>query len=613
MAGSNTAAGLSEDSVTAVSRRKWLWPSVAALTSLLAIVFLFEWLTPALPEPRPLVHFVTPTPQGIYTFPLALSPDGTMVAYVGIRDARIFLRRLEDPEAKPVPGTEGAMFPVFSPDGTSLAFFTNAGAPFDLKRVPVSGGVAITLASNPSNGPISWGPDGFLLLGGVSLLRVPEDGGDRVEVATADPANGEVALNAPQSLPGGDSILTNVFTGSGRTTDFRVLVLDAKMGERQKVLLESAGETHFVPSGSRPELGHLMFGRNGSLFAAPFTAETLEVGQAVQVWEDIQSLGGLSPQGYSAAGVLAYPTGNGQLPGLSTISWVDRGGAEQPAVAEAGLYNAPRISPDGGRVVYAQFRNEDSLESRIWVHNLARGTSTPLTFEPSIAPVWMPDGRQVIISLATNFVAGIGKLAIMPADGSGPPVPLMDDRTSPYPTSISPDGELVLGVDNNNVPSSTGSWVFGLDSNADSAGIGPFLDDRFVRGEYRFSPDGNWVAYQSNESGRNEIYVVPYPGPGAKTQISSAGGTQPRWNPNRGELFFRQEDELVAVDVQLGETFSAGTSRVLFAEDFNDYDVAPDGQRFLMLKPVGGSASSSELHIVLNWFDDLRRKAPLPE
>jgi hypothetical protein len=185
----------------------------------------------------------------------------------------------------------------------------------------------------------------------------------------------------------------------------------------------------------------------------------------------------------------------------------------------------------------------------------------------------------------------------------------MEEGAAPTPTSVSPDSKLVIGV---RAASASGNetWVLPLTGEAKPQ---PFLDSRSTRGDFQFSPDGKWVAYESNEGGRNEIYVVPYPGLGGKAQVSTDGGTQPRWNRNGRELFFRSGARMMAVEVEAGAVFRAGTPRVLFEKVSSDYDVAPDGKRFLLLKPLALSTEASELHVILNWFDDLRRRVPLPK
>src|SRR5262249_12522668 len=270
-------------------------------------------------------------------------------------------------------------------------------------------------------------------------------------------------------------------------------------------------------------------------------------------------------------------------------------------------YSSPRISPDGGRVAFSLTETRQIIDVQLWVHDLARGTTNRLTFEKmNVSPVWTADGKRLIYRSSTNVTNLRGTLASVAATGSGQPVTLIDEGVAPTPTSVSPDGKVVIGVRS---ASGTDTWVLPL---AGDAKPQPFLDNRFRRGDVQFSPDGNWLAYESNEGGRNEIYVMPYPGPGGKWQVSSAGGTQPRWNRKGRELFFRPGTRLMAVDVETGNAFRAGAPHLLFEKVSSDYDVAPDGKRFLMLTPTTLSAESTELHVILNWFDDLRRRVALP-
>jgi len=462
---------------------------------------------------------------------------------------------------------------------------------------------------------MSWGDDGNLLLGGTDIERISETGGQPAVIAKLDRAKGEAAFSSPQLLPGGKYILASVVTAKG-LSDLQVVAVTVGNGER-KVLLEAAGETRFAPTGAKPGVGHLVYTRNGSLFAATFNAATLQVGPAVPVLEGIRNVLGLNGTGFSRSGTLAYPGGNLVIGNSSTLMWVDRQGTEQPLTAPVRLYVSPRISPDGGRIAFGVVELATVIDSQVWVHDAARGTTTRLTFERANAnPVWTPDGKRLIYLSAPGFVGGgAGTLAAVASDGSGPPVKLMGEGLNPVPTSVSADGKLVMGVrssTNLGQPSGSEIWVLPLDgAKAAEATPQPFLDTRFTRGNLQFSPDGKWVAYESNETGRNEIYVVPYPGPGGKSQVSTDGGAQPRWNRNGRELFFRSGSKLMAVDVETGAVFRAGTPRMLFEKASSDYDVAPDGRRFIMLKPAATAADTSELHVILNWFDDLRRRVPL--
>jgi eukaryotic-like serine/threonine-protein kinase len=591
---------------TSTTRSKLPWALVAVFAALAAGGGYFALREPPVPA-RPLIHFTTYTPEGIYNNPVAVSPDGSQIAFVAAN--RIYLRRIDDPSLKPVPGTENASFPSFSPDGQWLAFF--AGTPLQLKKVPIAGGAALPLANVPNhNAPMSWGDDGNILLGGTEIVRVPEAGGQPVVIAKLDSSKGETVFLSPELLPDGKHILVTLVDARGPDAP-EIASVDLRTGEK-RILLEAAGECLFARTGAKPDVGHLVYARNGSMFAAKFNAATLQLGPARPVLEGMRNLAGLNSAGLSRSGTLAYSSGvNGTALAIeSTLIWVDRQGNEQPLTAPQRRYGGPRLSPDGGRIAFSVGDSTQTLDYQIWVFDLTRGTTTRLTYGGTNAkPVWTPDGRRLIFSHVTGVESGT--LAEVAADGSREPVTLTEGVNS-TPMSVSPDGKGLIGLRSSNSLITHGNslWVLPLDgSSAAERKPEPFLDTRFTRGDLQFSPDGKWVAYESNETGRDEIYVVPYPGPGGKSQVSTDGGAQPHWNRNGRELFFRNGAKSIAVDVETGAAFRAGAPRTLFEKVSSDYDVAPDGHRFLMLKPA--AAETSELHVIVNWFDELRRRAPL--
>jgi Tol biopolymer transport system component/predicted Ser/Thr protein kinase len=594
-----------------LARGRRLWQGMAGVLAVALVVALWGWLKPKPAEPHVLTHFVSATPQGI-DIPIAVSRDGSRIAFQDATASVIYLRTMDDPVAKPIPGTEGGLFPVFSPDGQWLAFFS--GAPGQLKKVPLAGGAALTLASNiVATAPMSWGEDGSLLLGGSDVRRIPEAGGPPVVIAKPDTGQEDHLFASPELLPDGKHILVSVINPNG-LTDLRVLAVEIATGKK-KTLLDAAGETRFAPTGPAPGIGHLLYGRNGSLFAAAFNATTLQVGPAAPVLEGLRNVGGLVPVGFSYSGMLAYPGSSAKI-AASTFMWVDRQGAEQPLPPPPRVYQRPRISPDGGRVAFHV--STPPGEPQLAVLDLTRGITTRLTFEQrNIDPVWTPDSKRLIYTFGVSVVSEKGMLAVVNADGSGQPVMLTAEEVTPVPTSVSPDGKFVIGVrsSGDQILRSADLFLLPLGGSAKAdAKPQPFLDNRFTRGDMQFSPDGKWVAYESNETGRNEIYVSAFPGPAGKSQVSTDGGAEPRWNRNGRELFFRSANKLMAVDVETGAAFRAGAPKMLFEKVASDYDVAPDGKRFLMLKPSAIAAdSTSELHVILNWFDDLRRRVPLPK
>ena len=606
-----TAPQRTPPAATEAPRGRLAWMVATAAMTVVAGVALWGWLTPASSEPRLLTHFTTAAPEGVGTSPIAVSRDGTHLAFNNAALNKIYIRAIDDPVATPVPGTEGGTFPAFSPDGQSLAFIAGSAAPYQLKKVPIAGGASLTLVGDIALAvPMTWGDDGNILLGGPVLRRVSEAGGTPMATAKVDAAAGEMFFAAPQLLPGGKYILADIATTKGLSA-FRAVAVDVATG-KMTTLLDGVGVNVFAPTGVEPGVGHLVYGLNGSLFAAAFNAVTLHVGPVAPVLEGTRNVGGLTPIGFSRSGTLAYPGRDSVAYGSpTTLMWVDRQGTEQPLTAPSRQYASPRISQDGGRVAFV-VNDTQTLDLQLWVLDLARGTTTRLTFEGANGfPVWTADGKRLIYISRKSYTSSTGTLVSVAADGSGQPVTLMGEGATPAPTSVSPDGKLVIGV---RAPGPTRSghdiWVLPLEGDAKPQ---PFLDSRFTRGDLQFSPDGKWVAYESNEGGRIEIYVVPYPGPGGKSQVSTDGGTQPRWNRNGRELFFRSGARMMAVDVETAASFQAGAARVLFERVSSDYDVAPDGKRFLMLKPSTTAGDSTEIHVIVNWFDDLRRRVPLPK
>ena len=307
------------------------------------------------------------------------------------------------------------------------------------------------------------------------------------------------------------------------------------------------------------------------------------------------------------SGLLVYMPGSTRPPERSLV-WVDRQGVGKELPAPENFYFAPRISPDGKMLAVEILGAGEDL----WIYDFSRNTLMRLTFGGgggSAAPLWTPDSRKVIYRSRTPILSFRSK----PADGSGDEEILFSkelDDPGATPFTVSPDGKTLLF--GRNVTGAVGIYAISLDG---SAKVQPFLQSTFNQGSPRFSPDGHWVAYSCNESGRSEIYVQPYPGPGGKWMISTEGGDYPRWARSGREIFFRIENKIMVVPVETQPTFKAGTPRMLFQSAnylmLSNYDVAPDGQHFLMIKEKEAPASSKEVSIVLHWTDELKRLAPL--
>jgi len=554
---------------------------------------------------------------------LAVSPDGSYIAYTSTLSAgtrQLFLRPMDRSEAVAIPGTDGATGPFFSPDGQWIAF--TAGG--KLKKVSLVGGTPIVLCDNPSDNPNagtgSWSPDGTIFFAETTgLMRVPAAGGTPQGVTKIESRLGGLGSRWPEVLPGGQAILyVNGGTTANFSDDSNIIVQSLKTGER-KTLIQGGTSPHYLYTGD------LVYAQGGRLLAVPFDLQRLEVtGTAAPVLEDVwQGLGGYSAYSLSRDGSIAYV--NGSLGGVggslraveSRLVWVNRNGTEQPLPAPKHSYVNPRLSPDG-RLVSVDIREQ---ESQVWLYDLSRETLTRLTFEgnTNATPAWTPDGKR--IAFQSNKEGSALNLFWLLADGSGGLERLTTSEHLQAPSSWSPDGQL-LAFTNFNPTTGWDIWVLRLRD--PSAGSGqthkaqPFLRTPFTEGAPRFSLDGRWLAYVSDESGRYEIYVQPYPGPGAKRQISTDGGTEPAWNRNGRELFYRSGSKMMAVDIATQPSFAAGKPRKLFegpylptAATIQNYDVSLDGQRFLMLKPIeAAEAAATQINVVLNWFEELKQKVP---
>jgi eukaryotic-like serine/threonine-protein kinase len=547
---------------------------------------------------------------------VALSPDGTHLAYVARQGGtqQLYLRAMDSLEAKPIPGTEGGVNPFFSPDGQWLGFFATG----KLKRVSVSGGVALTLGDAAAPRGASWGSQGTITFAptAVSDLQQVSDAGGAPQPLTRL-QKGDGSHRWPEFLPGGKAVLFAAGPNAFDFTNAQVAVQTVGTGERRN-LIQGTGP-HYAAS------GHLVYVQGGNLMAAPFDPQRLAVtGAAVPVVEGLllSPVDGAAQYSFSATGSLVYVPGSVRA-AQNKLVWVSRNGAEQPFAAPAHAYVFPRLSRDGRRVAMTI----QEQETQVWLYDLSRETLTRFTFEgnQNNAPVWTPDGKRIAFQ---SNKEGPTNLFWQLADGSGGLERLTTSEYRDAPVSWSPDGQLLAFIE---VNSTTGIdiWVLRLgDPSAgslrDSGQAGqvrkaqPFLRTPFNESVPRFSPDGRWLLYISDESGRYEVYVKPYPGPGGKWQISTEGGTEPAWNPNGRELFYRSGDKMMAADVTTQPNFSAGKPRMLFEGQYQptplttpNYDVSLDGQRFLMLKPSEqAQAAPTQINVVLNWFEELKQKVP---
>ncbi len=581
-------------------RRAALPVSIVLAIAILTGIAIWKLSPTASPLPQPITRMVITLPPGDRLVgpnqpALALSRDGSHLAYAATRGSiqQLYLRSMDSLEARPIPGTEGAYAPFFSPDGQWLGFMAGG----DLKKVSVNGGAAVTVGGINDPRGASWGNEGTIIftpLGG-GIEQVPDAGGAMRPLTRLE--KGEPSHRWPEFLPGGQAVL---FAG-GLLGASNIAVYAVAKGERRD-LVQGGTSPHYAAS------GHLVCAQGGTLMAVPFDPQRLEIkGAPTPVIEGVaQSTStGATQYSISTTGVLVYLSG-GAGGGLRRLVWVNRNGSEQLLSAPARDYGYPRLSPDGRRVAA-------EIGSQIWRYDLARDTLTRFTFEGDINqnPTWTPDGKR--IAFYSNK-EGPANLFWQLADGSGGLERLSTSQYGQIPKSWSPDGQLLAFHENNPVTQKD-IWVLRLsDRKAE-----PFLRTPFLEGAPTFSPDGHWLAYVSNESGRPEIYMMPYPGPGGKWQVSTEGGTEPAWNRNGRELFYRSGKKMMAVGVTTQPSFSADKPRVLFEGEYfvsqfplmgTAYDVSPDGQRFLMVKETEQATSITQINVVLNWFEELKQKVP---
>ena len=538
-------------------------------------------------------------PDGIHRN-LAITQDGSRIVYRG--QDQLLVRTLDQLEPTAfITHLDDLRAPFVSPDGEWVGFVERT----TLKKVAITGGPPVTVTG--MEGVLrgaSWGEDGTIIYGtlqaGTGLQRVSAAGGDPVVLTTMDVERGELRHFWPEILPGGEAVLFSVGYGTG-VENMELAVLDLATLEH-KILLTGGSHARYAAT------GHLVYGAEGTLRAVPFDLARLEVtGNPVPVLEGVMTAPTSAVEfSLSANGSLLYVVGNSDGIASRTPVWVDRQGREEPLAVPPRAYTNPRLSPDGTRVAL-DVRDQ---EEDIWVWDLVREVLTRLTFDPGADryPVWTPDSTRVVFS---SDVDGAFNLYWKAADGTGTVDRLTESANLQYGNSFSPDGESLV-LREGGVGREVDLRVLSL---AGDRGVETLLATEFVEVNADLSPDGRWMAYESDQSGQREIYVRPFPNvEDGQWQISTSGGARPLWALGGSELFYRRGAALMAVPVQTAPSFMPGTPEVLFEAEYflglggRSYDVAADGQRFLMIKE-GGDAAQNVI-LVQNSFEELRRLVP---
>jgi Tol biopolymer transport system component len=611
-----------------VSRKRAAATAAAALATLAALVALGFWIAgrTSTPLPASVSRVVVPVPARQQVergglAPLAISPDGTRLVYVAVeREGRtqLFMRPLDRLEPTAIAGTEGGSAPFFSPDGRWVGFYASGA----LQRVSVEGGGALKICDTAAVWSATWGADDTIVFAASAtpggLWRIPIAGTTPERLTTVDAATGELQHAYPQRLPNGD-VLFGVTTDRG--WHLAVLSLESKK-------VRALGQPGSGGAGAQyvPQTGHLLYANAGGLVAVPFDLSPGRMpGSPVPLLERPEvAPSGSAAFAVSASGTLVYIPRSSTLPSRALVL-VDRTGRATVLSDTRAAYAHPRMSPDGHRLAVAI---ESDNGSDIWIYDLDRATSTPLVSGGvNRFPIWSPDSQQITFQSARS---GGVSLYSRRVDGSGEPEALIRSANDPsaalsralagllpgtmpvftsanphLPMAWAPDG-LTLVFDERKPNAEHDIWVLTRGSEPS-----PFQMTPNDESAPAFSPDGKWLAYVSDESGRSAVWVQPFPGPGAKWLISPDGGTEPVWSRTGNELYFRRANQLVAVTITPGAEFRWGKPQLVFESRYEtidgarNYDVSPDGKSFVVVRSEGAD-DPDQFNVVLNWFAELR-------
>ena len=562
------------------------------------------------PVETPVVRFtIAPPANTIFALP-APSPEGRRLVFPArdmlsafVRQAggsgSLWIRSLDATTPQPLAGTEGAGLPFWSPDGRSIGF----GAGGKLKKIDLSGGPAVSLADAPLFRGASWSPQGVILFTPTrtsALLRMPAAGGSPAPATTLNPERKERSHRWPWFLPDGKHFLYSAVDTDGELVTSESTIYVGTLDSSDRRIVAQASSNAIYAS------GYLLFLRENTLMAQPFDARRLATtGEAVPVAQQVLDSPASANGLFAAAdnGMLVFQPG---LQPLQTLAWLDRAGKRVAAVGDPGQLFFTFLSPDGKRATVSVY-DRAAHNNDLWIYDLSRNLRTRFTFGSGNenAGVWSPDGSSIVFNSSTK---GHLDLYRKLASGAGEELLYADDL-SKSPTSWSPDGKFILYNSRLGPRAGAGLWVLPLEGERKPF---PFLKTAFNEGDGRFSPDGHWVAFESDESGRGEIYIAPFPASGGKSQVSLAGGTQARWRSDGKELFYIAPDGwLMAAEIGVkGGEMLIGAPRRLFGPLPTvgyQYDVSPDGQRFLAVLPNEQAAPPEPLTVLLNWTTGLKK------
>ena len=576
---------------------------IAALALLLAITFaVLYFRQPQSTTVRVMRASILP-PEGSPTLSsVAVSPDGTRLVFVAIIQGKstLWIRAIDGGEDRALPGTEKAAFPFWSPDSRFVGFFTTDGK---LKRVEAAGGPVQTLCDAPRGRGGTWNPDGVILFTPDTrdpINKVSASGGTPEPVTQFDPARTYLTHRWPHFLPDGRHFLFFVRAAGADAAKFTGIYAGSLDSRETKLLVNNASNPVYTAS------GYLLFVREGNLMAQPFNASQLQTtGEPLAIARGISYNRNWDVADFSASenGVLAYRVD----PELqSQLAWLDRTGKQIGTMGEPGYYRAPRLSPDNQKIAVERF-DPIKREGEVWLLETARTNATRFTFtsEPLLSPAWSPNGETIIFSSQRKGPSDLYKKSLT---GTGEEEVFIESPDYKSACSWSADGRFFAYA---LIDPKTGWDIWILPMFGDHKSF-PFVNSPFNETGAQFSPDGRAMAYASNESGRLEIYVSPFPGPGGKWQVSNrgAGGARPNWRGDGRELYYITPDhkKLMAVEIKAGPAFEIGATKTLFEvpSRIRSYDVTSDGQRFIVDMPISEETPPT-ITLVVNWTATLKR------
>ncbi len=601
-AGTVTRSGLDRVSLSRLFFGGRAWRIVSIL--IIAAIPLVVWTIHRMPAPQPVIRFTIAPPENasVAAGEASISPDGHMLAFLARSGTDkvpvLWVRPLDSLTAEPIPGTEGARWPFWSPDSQEIGYSGEG----NLEKVAVAGGMPQTICHlvGPA-AAATWSRDGVILFSTLqgSLYRVLDTGGTPTLIAAPDPVRHEGGYSFPQFLPDGRHFLFLFHETSGVSGEYRVEAgsLDSKS---VKDLAQVTSYALYAPP------GYLLYMDQNALMARPFDLRALDFTGPARVAENVAADRGYGNFSVSATGVLTYSAWLSEA--IDQMAWFNRAGLELGTLGPPGRYIDPALSPDGTRVAVGAAING---KRDVWVFDTKRGTASRLTFEPanSANPAWTADGSRILF---TSYHDGHRGIFQKDANGLGGTQMVYESKDQPTALNdLSADGRYAI-YDNGGSSDSKQLWVLPLFGERK-----PFVSVQGAFGALsaQFSPNGRYVAYASNETGRLEIYVQTFPEPTGKWQVSTSGGAEPMWRRDGKELFYLTLDQkLMAVDVNTtAPGFGVGIPKELFQAHLvplsgwrNLYVASPDGQRFLMIVPAN-EAEPAPITVVANWPALLRK------